>query len=481
MIFNPWPYQMYCIYRCINETALGLFLDMGLGKTVITLTAVNDLHLNRWLVNKILVIAPKKVAEATWSREAAKWEHLKHLRISTVLGSEQRRIKALCTPADIYVINRENVCWLVDHYRNAWPFDMVIVDEFSSFKNHEAKRVKALASVRPHIKRIIGLTGTPAPNGLMDLWAQIYLLDGGQRLYDKIGKFRARYFNAHEMGAGQIRGYDIREGAEQEIHQRISDICVSMKAEDYLQLPDCITIDVPVVLEGKARQAYDKLEREALLEVDEKTIDAGTAAVLTNKLLQLCNGAVYASDVVGLAQGLPPARKADREVVEIHNEKIEAFLELVEGLQGKPVLVFYNFQHDLARIQKALQPMGLRVKVLATPADEEAWNRREIDILLAHPASAAYGLNLQDGGNHMIWFGLNWSLELYQQAVKRLHRQGQKQKVFVHRLCVVGGVDEDVAAALEEKGATQNRLMEAIKARIEHAKEGDPRGHHERA
>jgi SNF2 family DNA or RNA helicase len=453
--FTPHNYQRYCIERVLDTPALGLLLDMGLGKTVITLTAVNDLKYNRFAVNKILVIAPKKVAESTWVKEASKWDHLKLLRFSTVLGSQAKRIKALNTPADIYVINRENVPWLVEYYKNAWPFDMVIVDEFSSFKNHQAKRFKSLKWVRPHIKRIVGLTGTPAPNGMLDLWAQVYLLDGGERLGKTITGFRERYFEPDQRNRDRVFTYSPKQGADERIQQLIGDICVSMKAEDYLELPDIVFNTVPIILDSKAEKAYNKLETEMLLQVDETTIDAGSAAVLTNKLLQLCNGAVY---------------DEDRNVVNIHDCKLEAFMELIEGLNGKPALVFYNFQHDKDRIKKALAKTNLRVRELKTPQDETDWNNREIDILLAHPASAAYGLNLQQGGNHVVWFGLNWSLELYQQANKRLHRQGQTEKVIIHHLTVSGGVDEDVVRALENKTNTQDDLMAALKARIERVK-----------
>lgn len=451
MNFVPHDYQAFCINRIISDPAVGLFLDMGLGKTVITLSAIQELKYNRFAVNKVLVIAPKKVAEATWSKEASKWEHLKHLRIQTVLGSQTKRIRALNTPADIWIINRENVSWLVEHYRNAWPFDMVVIDESSSFKSHQAKRWKALKNIRPHIKRIVELTGTPAPNGLIDLWAQVFLLDGGERLGKTIGGFRERYFNPDARNATTIFSYKPKEDADTAIRNLIGDICISMKAEDYLQLPDCVVNDIPVVLDEKAQKQYDKLEKEMLLEVLDSTIDAGSAAILSNKLLQLCNGAVYDSE---------------RKIVELHSCKIEAFLELVEQLNGQPALVFYNFQHDLTRIEKALEKSKLRVRRLKTPQDETDWNNREIDILLAHPASAAYGLNLQDGGNHVVWFGLNWSLELYQQANKRLHRQGQKQKVIIHHLSVVGGRDEDVIVALGNKEATQDNLIESLKARI---------------
>jgi SNF2 family DNA or RNA helicase len=452
MKFIPWPYQKYCINRLLADSALGLFLDMGLGKTVITLTAVNDLRYNRFAISKALVIAPKKVAQGTWSKEAAKWDHLHMLRIVPVLGPLQKRIRALNTPGDIWVINRENVAWLVEYYRNAWPFDLVVVDESSSFKSHQAKRFKALTWVRKYISRIVELTGTPAPNGLIDLWAQVYLLDEGKRLGAKITHFRGRYFEAGQRDREHIFSYEPKPGADEAIQGLVGDICVSMKAEDYLELPDCLPVTVPVILDAKAQASYKKLEKEMLLEVNESTIDAGSAAVLTNKLLQLCNGAVYGDG---------------REVVEIHTCKIEAFLELVEGLNGQSTLVFYNFQHDLARLKVALAGSGLRVRELKTPQDEDDWNAKKIDILLAHPASCAYGLNLQDGGHHIIWFGLNWSLELYQQANKRLDRQGQTGKVIVHHLVVEGGVDEDVMKALDDKGATQDRLMNALKARIE--------------
>lgn len=460
MKFVPHNYQAYCIDRIITmpipSPGLGLFLDMGLGKTVITLTAINELKYNRFAVRRVLVIAPKKVAEATWANEAKKWEHLKLLRIVPVLGSLQKRVRALNTPADIYIINRENVQWLVDYYRNDWPFDMLVIDESSSFKNHQAKRFKALTWVRSKISRIVELTGTPAPNGLIDLWAQIYLLDGGERLGKTIGGFRQRYFDPDQRNAQQVFSYKPKDGAGNTIQDKIADICISMSAKDYLELPECISVDVPVILDGPAERAYMKLERDMLLEVDEDEITATTAAVLGNKLLQLGNGAVYGED---------------HKAIEIHQCKIEAFLELVEALQGQSALVFYNFQHDRDRLLATLAKSGLRVRVYQGPQDETDWNNRRIDILLAHPASTAYGLNLQDGGNHIIWFGLNWSLELYQQANKRLHRQGQKEKVFIHNLIVQGSMDEDVMDALQGKSTTQDSLLKALRVRIEKVKE----------
>lgn len=457
MKFIPHSYQRYAIERIISDSALGLFLDMGLGKTVITLTAVSDLRFNRWAVSRCLVVAPKKVAEATWSREAEKWDHLKHLRIISVLGSAKKRIAALNTPGDVWVINRENVPWLAEYYRNAWPFDLVVLDESSSFKNPQSKRFKALKMVRGRIRRLVELTGTPAPNGMEDLWAQIFLLDGGARLGKTMTSFRECFMVQDASHPGQqYRTYSLQDGADRRIREAIADICVSMVAEDYLELPAFIEDVVPVALDVKARKAYDKLEREMLLEVDEQTITAGTAAVLNGKLLQLCSGAVY---------------DTESHVVPVHDCKVEAFLEVVEQLHGEHALVFYWFQHERDRLLAALEGSDLRVRVYQGPDDETAWNAGQVDILLAHPASCGYGLNLQDGGHHAIWYGYpNWNLELYQQANKRLHRQGQPYPVISHLLVVQDGMDEDVVSALGAKGDAQDALMRALKARIENAR-----------
>ena len=455
MRFQPHPYQRYCIQRIIADPAVGLFLDMGLGKTVITLTAINDLKYNRFSVRNVLVIAPKKVAEATWTKEAEKWDHLSLLRVLPVLGSKQKRIRALNTPADVYVINRENVPWLVEYYRNCWPFDMVVIDELTSFKSHQAKRFKSLTWVRKNIRRMVGLTGTPAPNGLIDLWAQIYLLDEGERLGKRVTHYRERYFDPDARDRDHIFSYAPKPGAEQAIQNRISDICISMKAEDYLQLPELVEDVIPVVLDAKAEKAYRDFERNLLVEIDDEILDAGSAAVLSGKLLQMANGAVY---------------NEERQPVEVHDCKLEVFLETIEKLNGAHALVFYNFQHDLSRILKVTKRSGLTVRQLKTPHDAEDWNAGKVDLLLAHPASAAYGLNLQEGGNHVIWFGLNWSLELYQQANKRLHRQGQRSTVFVHHLVTQGTRDEDVLEALHQKGDTQEHLLQSLKARIEQIK-----------
>lgn len=457
MIFSPHPYQQHCINQIVAVKKLGLFLDMGLGKTVTTLTAVRELKYNRFQVRKVLVIAPKKVAEGTWTKEKDKWEHTKLLRISQVLGSQTKRIRALNTPADIYITNRENVVWLVDYYRNDWPFDMVVVDESSSFKSHTAKRFKSLAGVCSHIERMVTLTGTPSPNGLDDLWSQVYLLDGGERLGKKYTQFRERYFQPDKRGAdGMVYSYEAKPGTEDSILSRISDICISMKAEDYLQLPDLTYHEVPVVLDAKAEKAYRELERKMVLALpEEEEISVTSAAALSNKLLQLANGAVY---------------DEDGGVHEVHGCKIETFLELLESLQGKPVLVFYNFKHDRTRILEALTGSKLRIRELKTVQDENDWNGRQIDVLLTHPASSAYGLNLQEGGNHVIWFGLTWNYELYTQANKRLHRQGQTDKVFIHHLICSGTRDEDVMQALQRKDDVQNWVMESLKARIRRIK-----------
>ena len=457
MKFIPHPYQQYCIAQAIQKPALGLFLDMGLGKTIITLSVINELKYGRFQVRKVLVIAPKKVAEATWQREAAKWDNVKHLRFSTVLGSQAKRIRALNTPADIYIINRENVVWLVDYYKNDWPFDMVVCDEFSSFKSHSAKRFKALAAIRGHINRIIGLTGTPSPNGLDDLWSQVYLLDQGQRLGRYYTHFRERYFEPGKRSREVIYQYDPKDGAEAAILEKISDICISMKAADYLQLPKIIYDDIPVVLDAKAKKAYTELERKMILELPDDVIDVTSAAALSNKLQQLANGAIY---------------NDEHDWHAIHSCKLEAFMELIEQLNGQHALVFYNFQHDRERLQELLAKSKLRVRVFSGAQDEADWNAGKVDILLAHPASTAYGLNLQDGGHHVVWFGLNWSLELYQQANKRLHRQGQEQPVIVHHLICVGTRDEDLADALSRKDKSQEWVLQSLKARIEHVRKG---------
>lgn len=454
--YTPYPYQQYCHDAILRLPAIGMFLDMGLGKTVITLTAIHELKYYRWAINKVLVIAPKKVAEDTWQTEVAKWDHLSGLRVIGVLGSATQRMRALQTPADVYVINRENTQWIVEHFGLNWPFDVVVLDESSSFKNHQAKRFKALKVVRPKIRRIIELTGTPNPHGLIDLWAQVYLLDGGKRLGRTISVYRDIYFVPDKRNRTTIFSYAPKDGAEQAIHTAISDICISMKAADYLDLPDLVYEDIPVVLDGAAQRAYNQMEREAILQVDEETITANTAATLSGKLLQLCNGAVY---------------DENHNAVHVHDCKIEALMETVEQLNGQHAVICYYFNHDLDRLQAALSRTGLRVRVYRDARDKDDWNAGNIDLLLIHPASCGYGLNLQDGGHHIIWFSLTWNLEEYQQANKRLHRQGQEYPVIVHHLIVKGGRDEDVIRSLADKDDVQESLLESLKVRISQVKE----------
>ena len=453
--YKPHNYQAYCRDRIIDTPNIGLFLEMGLGKTAITLDAVRRLKYDYLQVCKVLVIAPKKVAESTWQNEAATWTDFAGLRFSLVLGSASDRVAALNQSADIYLINRENTQWLVEYYKHKWPFDMVVLDESSSFKNHQAKRFKALKLVRTRINRMVLLTGTPSPKSLMDLWAQLYLLDSGQRLGRTITAYRDAYFVPDKRNATTIFSYAPKEGAEVAIYQRISDICISMRSADYLTLPELMYNDIPVMLDNKATQTYKRLERDMLLEVDESTITAGTAAVLSNKLLQLCNGAVY---------------DEDGNVIELQSCKIDALLETVEQLGDQHAIICYNFKHDKDRLLTALAKTGRRVAVYEGERQKQDWNAGNIDLLLVQPASCGYGLNLQQGGHHIIWFGLTWSLELYQQTNKRLHRQGQPYPVIVHHLIVKGGADEDVISALHNKDLTQEGLLNALRVRLQAVK-----------
>ena len=455
--FIPHGYQSYSIQRMIDTPKIGAFLDMGLGKTVITLTALYRLKYERFSICKAIVIAPKKVAESTWSAEAAKWAHLQNLRVSVVLGTEKQREAALERPADVYVINRENTQWLVKHYGREWPFDVVVLDESSSFKNHRAKRFMALRAVLPKVNRLIELTGTPRPRSLMDLWAQVYLLDGGKRLGRTITVYRDSFFTPGRRNRTTIFEYVPKSGAERYIYAALSDICISMKSEDYLELPDIIVDDIPVKLDDAAKKAYDSMERDMLVTVDGETVTATNAATLTGKLLQLCNGAIY---------------DENGGVIPIHDCKLESFMETIEQLHGEHAIVYYHFQHDKDRLLRALAKSGLRVRVYEDAQSERDWNAGKIDLLLAQPASCGYGLNLQEGGHHVIWFGLTWNLEEYQQANKRCHRQGQLYPVVIHRLMVQGGTDEDVIRSLEDKDKGQEELLTALKARIDKAKGG---------
>ena len=449
MIFKPHDYQEHATKKIIDLPAVGLFLDMGMGKTICALTAILELLYNWFDVAKVLVIAPKRVAEDTWSRETDKWEHTKHLKIAKVLGTAKQRKAALESQADIYVINRENTEWLVNYYDKDWPFDMVVIDELSSFKSSKAKRFRALRKMRPFIKRIVGLTGTPAPNGLIDLWPQLYLLDQGERLGKTVTGYRDRYFEAgrRDPRRGIVFEWKPKAGAEEAIYEKISDICISMQAKDYLQLPERVNNVIPVSLPAEARAKYEQLEKDLLLEFTESDVVADTAAVLSNKLLQLANGAVY---------------DEDRTVKHIHDAKLEALEDVIEAANGKPVLVYYAYRHDRDRIKAKFK----NARFLDTEKDITDWNDGKIELLLAHPASAGHGLNLQTGGHIIVWFGLTWSLELYQQGNARLDRQGQEHSVIVHHLVAEGTIDGDVMKAIEGKAVGQDALLEAVKARI---------------
>lgn len=456
MEFEPHAYQRHAIDRVLEQPAIGLFLDMGLGKTVITLTAIAELMHDRFEASKALIIAPLRVAQTTWTDEAAKWAHTRHLRIAQILGPQKQRLEALDADADIWIVNRENIPWLVEQCGKRWPFDLVVIDELSSFKSASSRRFRALRKVRPFISRIIGLTGTPAPNGLIDLWPQIYLLDGGESLGRTVTAYRERWFAPGSYirtpaGAQVVSRWVPRPGAEREIYAALSDLIVSMSAADWLDLPERIDRIERVELPAKAREQYRLLEREYLIEMaDGEAIVAGSAGVLAGKLLQLAGGAIY--DDAGEARV-------------IHDAKLEALDGLIEASAGKPVLLFYAFKHERSRIMERYP----EARELHGPDELAEWNRGEIPILIAHPASAGHGLNLQAGGSTIIWYGLPWSLELYQQACARLHRQGQTERVIVHHLVATGTVDEDVMAALAAKSATQDDLLSALRARIERA------------
>ena len=447
-IFKARPYQEYAIKQIIEKPNIGLMLDMGLGKTVITLTAIQHLLYESFDVKRVLVIAPLRVAETTWEDECSTWKHLEGLTLSKVLHSEKERRAGLNAKADIYIINRENVPWLVDLFKSKWPFDMVVIDESSSFKNPSAKRFKALRKVKPLIKRMVELTGTPAPNGLMDLWSQMYLLDSGQRLGGTITSYRMQFFTPGKSNGHVVYEWIPKVNAKEEIYRRISDICVSMKSKDYITLPEVLYNNVKVRLTAPNLKKYKQLEKDYVLELgQEAMVKATSAAVLAGKLIQLASGAVYDDD--GNSQ-------------EIHSAKLEALEDIAEANEGKSLLVFYWYKHDLVRLKERFP----EAVTLEGPEEIRAWNRGEIPILLVHPASAGHGLNLQYGGNIVVWFTLSWSLELYQQANKRLHRSGQKNTVIIHHLITEGTIDEAVIKALESKAKGQDAMLEAVKARI---------------
>ena len=446
MKYNPHDYQTFATNFVLEHPYCGLILDMGLGKSVITLTALWNLLLDSFDACRVLVVAPKRVAEDTWPREIQKWEHLHGLTFSLVLGSEKERRAALSRQAMIYIINRENVSWLVENHR--WDFDTLVIDELSSFKSSKAQRFRALKKVRPMCSRVIGLTGTPAPNTLIDLWPQIYLLDMGQRLGRFITHYRERFFVPDKRNREIVYSYKLREGAEQKIYDRIGDICISMKAADHLRMPDLVFNRVEVHLSPRERKLYDTLKKDMVLTLRDGEVDAMNAASLSGKLLQLANGAVYSAE----GKALP-----------IHSRKLDALEDLVEAANGKPVLVAYWYKHDLQRIQERFPDS----RVIDTPKDISDWNTGKIAIGLLHPASGGHGLNLQDGGSTIVWYGMTWSLELYQQLNARLWRQGQKNStVIIHHIITVGTHDEDVLRALERKDMGQAALINAVKAQL---------------
>jgi len=445
--FTPHSYQKTAIKKVLELPKVGLFLDMGLGKTVITLTAINELLYDYFEIEKVLVIAPLRVAEDTWSRESQKWEHLKHLKISKVLGSAAQRRKALAAEADIYIINRENVVWLTNELSgigDSWDFDMVVIDELSSFKSAKSQRFKALRKYITRSPRVVGLTGTPAPNGLIDLWSQIYLLDSGERLGTTLTSYRETYFVPNQRNQTTIFNYKLKKGADLEINRKIADICISMRAEDYLEMPKRKDNILYIALSDKEQKAYNKFERDCYMQFIEGEVTAHTAAALTNKLLQYTNGAMYCDD---------------GQYANTNTKKLDALEEIVDTCAGKPILCFYSFRHDLARIQQKFT----FAEKLKNANDITRWNNGDIRLLLAHPDSAGHGLNLQAGGNIIVWFGLTWSLGLYQQANARLYRQGQEHTVIIHHLICKGTVDEIVYRGLQEKAEVQENLLNALK------------------
>ena len=458
--YNPHGYQEFAIEHVVTHPESGLLLQMGLGKTSVTLTAIDKLLFDSMEVSKVLVIAPKKVTEDTWTGERDQWDHLNHLRISIVLGNERQRIEALRKKADIYAINRENIAWLVSHYQGAWPFDMVVIDELSSFKNAKSIRFKALRTVRPLIKRIVGLTGTPAPNGMLDLWPQMYLLDQGQRLGKTLTGYRQKYFNAGNRNGHVVYDYNLKKETkdsllgvdiyEKEILDKISDICISMKASDYLDLPKRIDRLNKVHLPKSLMDKYFEFEKTLVLSLDTADeISPLNAAGLTNKLRQFANGAVY---------------DEEKNWHLVHDEKLNALEEDVEAANGEPVLIFYQYKSDLERILQRFK--SYKPVLLKGSAEIARWNAGEIQILVAHAASAGHGLNLQHGGHLLFWYGVDFALELYEQGIARLDRQGQKFPVINTRIIVAGTIEEEVLEALVNKANLQDAVMAAVKARI---------------
>lgn len=446
MKFVPHKYQQYAIEHIEKNKISALFLDMGLGKTSITLTAVNELLFDSFEVKKVLVIAPLRVARNTWCDEIKKWDHLSNIKYSIVVGTEKERISALNEKADIYIINRENVDWLVNKSGYKFDFDMIVIDELSSFKNHQSKRFKSLMKIRPKVKRIVGLTGTPSSNGLMDLFAEFKVLDLGERLGYFIGQYRNTYFKPDKTNGAIVYSYKPLPNAEDSIYEKISDITVSMKASEYLKMPELVISNYKVEMSDNEKKRYDEMKKNLICKIKDGEITVSNAGSLSNKLSQFANGAVYDDE---------------QNIVEIHSRKLDALEDIIESMNGKPLLVAYWYKHDLQRIKKRFD-----VREIKTGKDIADWNKGKIPVALIHPASAGHGLNLQQGGSTLVWFGLTWSLELYQQTNGRLYRQGQKNTVVIQHIVTKGSIDEQILKALERKNKTQEDLIEAVKANL---------------
>ncbi|HJI60708.1 MAG TPA: DEAD/DEAH box helicase [Ruminococcus bromii] len=447
MKYKPHSYQEYAIRYIETHPISALLIDMGLGKTSITLTAISNMLFDSFEVCKVLVIAPLRVAKNTWTDEIKKWEHLNSLSYSLIIGNESERLSALNEKADIYIINRENVDWLVNKSGYKFDFDMVVIDELSSFKNHQSKRFKSLMKVRPLVKRIVGLTGTPSSNGLMDLFAEFKILDMGKRLGYFIGQYRNTYFKPDKMNGPIVYSYKPLPNAENAIYEKISDITVSMKANEYLKMPELVTSNCVVELSDNEKKQYDEMKKSLVLEITDGEITAANAASLSNKLCQLSNGAIYDDE---------------QNIVEIHDRKLDALEDIIESMNGKPLLVAYWYRHDLERIKSRFS-----VREIKTSEDISDWNKGEIPVALIHPASAGHGLNLQNGGSTLVWFGLTWSLELYQQTNARLYRQGQKNTVVIQHIITKDTIDEQILKALQKKNKMQADLIDAVRANLE--------------
>ena len=452
MKYEPHDYQRYATKYIESHPVAAVFLDMGLGKTSITLTALNNLLFDYFDAHRILVVAPLRVARNTWSDEIEKWDHLKDVQFSIAVGTEAERLSALKRQADIYIINRENLQWLIEKSDVPFDFDMVVIDELSSFKNHQAKRFRSLMKVRPKVKRMVGLTGTPSSNGLMDLFAEFKILDMGVRLGRFIGQYRSSYFRPDKMNGPIVYSYKPLPGAEQAIYEKISDITISMKAADHLRMPELVNTKYMVHLSEKEKKKYEDMKAELVLALPEGEITAANAASLSGKLSQMANGAVYADD---------------ESILPIHDRKLDALEDIIEAANGKTVLVAYWFKHDLMRIEQRLAEKKIPFQKLDSDASIRKWNKGELLVALIHPASAGHGLNLQSGGSTLVWFGITWSLELYQQTVARLYRQGQSEGTVTNiHILAKDTVDERIIKALQEKDSTQSALIDAMKAEL---------------